>query len=262
MGNKKKTALNNLGNRCLKGILFAFATILIISSICLYAGAEATTVSVGIPVEEHPELFLTRSMPTHGEGKIAVFLIDFPDVRNDNPVATVEYYDSLYFKGGINTAWQTESAASFFYEQSYGKLSLSGKVFDWYTAKHERSYYTLDKKAELVMEVAEYYQAQGVDFSQFDGDGDGVIDAITFHFAGEYTDNRNSDWYPGLCFNSSEPFGTIGSMKFTTFIQINEIATYAPNKNIATICHEMVHTLGMFDLYGEVYPGLTLYCRS
>ena len=63
------------------------------------AYAAERTVEIGIPVEEHPELFLPRSMPTRGEGKIAVFLIDFPDYKNDNPELTAEYYETLYFYG-------------------------------------------------------------------------------------------------------------------------------------------------------------------
>lgn len=257
MKDNKVFATNHFSTHYIKVLISALASFLLISAICFSAGAKATTVEVGIPVEEHPELFLPRSMPTHGEGKIVVFLIDFPDMRNNNPVATVEYYDSLYFKGGVASIWQTESVANFFYEQSYGKLNLSGKVFDWYTAKHERSYYTFDKKAELVMEVAEHFRAQGVDFSQFDGNNDGIIDAITYHFAGESTSYRDSDWYPGLYFTSSEPYGTIGSTKFTSFIQINECATSAPTKNIYAVCHELVHALGMYDLYSEVDSTVT-----
>ena len=71
----------------MKRILCSIALVLFIVALCpmLAAHAEAQTVEVGIPVEENPELFLPRSMPTHGEGKIAVFLIDFPDYRNENP---------------------------------------------------------------------------------------------------------------------------------------------------------------------------------
>ena len=81
------------------------ALVLLALALCLAAPVEAKsqTVSVGIPVEEHPELFLPRSMPTHGTGKIAVFLIEFPDYKNENPVATADYYDRLYFNGGVHT---------------------------------------------------------------------------------------------------------------------------------------------------------------
>ena len=220
------------------------------------AQAEETavqTVDVCIPVEEHPELFLTRSMPTHGEGKIAVFLIEFPDYPNDNPVATKEFYDKLYFSGGLDTVWGV-TVAEFYNQQSYGKLNLSGQVFDWYTAKHERSYYD-NKKAELVMEAAEHYRSQGVDFVQFDGDGDGVIDAITYHFAGQVSGSMSGSWYGGRCHFG---VGDIGELTFKTFVQLdNDIST---DVNVVTpmlrsICHELMHTLGMPDLYGTMQEG-------
>ena len=210
--------------------------------------AAVQTVEVGIPVEEHPELFLTRSMPTHGEGKIAVFLIEFPDYPNENPVATQEYYEKLYFSGGLETKWGETTVADFFKEQSYGKLQLSGQVFDWYTAKHERSYYD-NRKGELVMEAAEYYRAQGVDFSQFDGDGDGTIDSIVFHFTGETSAQLAGPWWHGVRYSHYRGFGEIENLKFTTIVQVYENADKWTDTMISTICHELMHNLGMPDLY-------------
>ena len=206
------------------------------------------TVDVGIPVEEHPELFVPRSMPTHGEGKIAVFLIDFPDYPNENPNATREYYDGLYFTGGVRTNWGDDiSVAKFYRQQSYGKLNISGQVFDWYTAKHERAYYD-QRKTELVLEAMEYYQAQGVDYSQFDGDGDGVLDAVAYHFAGgETTGAKDDPWYRGVRYSMGAQFG---DLLLTTVIQAYEHA-YEFSDLIGIVCHELMHNLGMPDLYSE-----------
>ncbi len=233
----------------MKKFLYVVTIMTLILVLCPITHAEVQTVEVGIPVEEHPELFLTRSMPTHGEGKIAVFLIDFPDYRNDNPLATVEYYDGLYFSGGVETSWGDTTVADFYEQESYGKLKLSGQVFDWYTAKHHRSYYD-NKKAELIMEVAEYYRAAGMDFSEFDGDNDGMIDAIAYHFAGKVTSVRNSSWYGGVMYANSSGHGTIDGLNFKTMVQLPNAA--GTKDLITTICHELMHTLGMPDLYSEM----------
>lgn len=208
------------------------------------------TVDVGIPVEEYPELFVPRSMPTHGEGKIAVFLIEFPDYPNENPVATREYYDKLYFSGGVKTNWGEDiSVAKFYKEQSYGKLNLSGQVFDWYTAKHERSYYDdMDRKIDLVLEAMEYYQAQGVDFSKFDGDGDGVLDTVAYHFTGgETTGDTDDPWYHGVRYGLGAKYGDV---LFTTIIQVYENA-YDFSDLLGVVCHELMHNLGIPDLYSK-----------
>ena len=212
------------------------------------------TVEVGIPVEEHPELFLTRSMPTHGEGKIAVFLIEFPDYPNEDPLLTREFYNNIYFNGGIETNLPKDiSVAEYFRQQSHGKLNISGYIFDWYMAKHERSYYDF-RKNELVMEAAEYYRSQGVDFSQFDGDNNGIIDAIVYHFAGEYSDQLDSAWYMGETSYTpdGEYHGIIDGLKFTTMVQVNN---HFDSRTAFTICHELTHTLGMPDLYSEFGSG-------
>ncbi len=220
----------------------------------LSTGTQAQAAQTGIPVEENPELFKPRSMPTHGEGKLAVFLIEFPDCPNDNPNATVSYYEGLYFNGGIDLTWANyNSISDFYYKHSYGKLKLSGQVFDWYTTKHERAYYETHKN-ELVLEAAEYYMAQGVDFSRFDGNKDGIIDGIVYHFAGPTTSETGA-WYDGLYTGtwSDAGFGSIGSLKFTTMIQINEEAGTKDRGYFSTICHELLHSLGMADLYGMGY---------
>lgn len=157
---------------------------------------SAQELDVGIPVEEYPELFFGRTMPTHGEGKIAVFLIQFPDYKNENPDATAAYYNQLYFSAEPldgtkeSNPWYG-SVTTFYREQSMDKLNLSGQVFDWYTAKHERSHYdSTSGKKELVMEAVAYYEGKGVDFAQFDGDKNGEIDAVIYHFAGPADDIR------------------------------------------------------------------------
>ncbi len=66
-------------------------------------------------LEEAPE------QDTVGEQKVAVFLVDFLD--SGARTITKESAAKLFFDGNIN---------NFFKEASYGKLHLSGDVFDWY----------------------------------------------------------------------------------------------------------------------------------
>ena len=104
-----------------------------------------------------------------------------------------------------------------------------------------------------------------IDFSKFDGDHDGVLDAVIFHFAGQYTADQNSPWYSGTEYATSAPggFGTIGGLKFTTYIQITaEFDNFQSNPysgcyQLASVaCHELMHTLGMYDLYSQAQFAL------
>ena len=240
----------------MKRITFGVIVIMLILAIfqtSAFGAEKPQTVSVGIPVEEHPELFVGRSMPTHGDAGLAVFLIEFPDYKNEDPAMSLEYYNEIYFgKGNIDSGWGKGTVASFFEEESYGKLNVSGKVFGWYTAKHERSYYD-NKKAELIIEAAEYYRAKGEDFSRFDCDGDGIIDALTYHFAGPASDNRDDPWYGGVNYGSGKDtgFGKIGDLKLTKIAQIESADDPQSNFIVRVICHELMHSLGMHDLYTE-----------
>lgn len=225
--------------------------------------ASAEELNVGIPVEDYPELFINRTMPTHGEGKITVFLIQFPDALNDNPDATAEYYNKLYFSEGmfdstiIGDRWNY-SVSTLYSQQSYGKLKLSGQVFDWYTAKHERSYYDApSRKAELVMEAVQYYESKGVNFDHLDGDNNGELDAVIYHFAGDVDSMQEEPWYGG--FEVSAHVGeTKNGKQINSFIQIsnNVEASSRSRTLLRTICHELMHTMGMFDLYGNAWFNL------
>ena len=244
----------------LKQIILPVVLILIV--VVFSVGVSAQELNVGIPVEEYPELFLGRTMPTHGEGKIAVFLIQFPDCKNDNPDATAEYYNQLYFSAeplaGNGNLW-SGSVAAFYREQSFGKLNLSGQVFDWYTAEHERSYYdSIWRKMELIMEVIAYYEGKGVDFGQFDGDKNGEIDALIYHFAGSADQNMEDPWYDGVEY-TSHVGKTGGGMEVNSFIQIdNKVDKESRNseKLRRIICHELMHSLGLYDLYGKAWWSL------
>lgn len=240
------------------------SVVLVLMTFALCVGISAKELDVGIPVEEYPELFMDRTMPTHGEGRIAVFLIQFPDCHNENQEATAKYYQDLYFSAenlgnsADDDPWRG-SVAAFYREQSFGKLNLSGQVFEWYTAKHERSYYNETwRKAELVMEAVAYFEAKGVDFNQFDGDGNGEIDAITYHFAGPVDTEQGDPWYGGVeyAMNLGE---TEGHRRINSFIQVsNEVDRAASESRTLrrTICHELMHTLGMYDLYGTAWFAL------
>ena len=238
--------------------------LLVLLAAALTVGISAQELDLGIPVEERPELFFGRTMPTHGEGKIAVFLIQFPDYKNDKPDATAEYYNQLYFSAQPldgtkeSNPWYG-SVSTFYRDQSYGKLKLSGRVFDWYIAKHERAYYGDDqKKKELVLEAVAYYEAKGVDFGQFDGDGNGELDAVIYHFAGPADQDMEEPWYDG--FELSGHVGkTGGGKEINSFIQLDSSVNRSERNSERlrrTICHELLHTLGMHDLYGLAWPGL------
>jgi predicted Holliday junction resolvase-like endonuclease len=68
------------------------------------------------------------------------------------------------------------SVADYFYEVSYGKAIVVGEVREWYNAGWYIPYYDF----EDLLPVLDPY----IDYSQFDGNHDGDVDAVVFVRAG------------------------------------------------------------------------------
>ena len=118
------------------------------------------------------------SLPTQGDAKLVVFYVDFPDCRYDYE-PTLDELNQISF-GAANEAsncYPFESFPAFYERASKGSMNFTGQVFR-YTTKENQSAYDTDK-VKIAEECYEAFKDQ-VDFSQFDGNGDGRIDATLF----------------------------------------------------------------------------------
>ena len=85
----------------------------------------------------------------------------------------------------------TGSAAEYYLLSSFGQLSITFDVYGPYTVSHNMEYYggntssSHSKNAkELVIEAINLAGNDGVDFSQYDANNDGVVDNVSVFFAG------------------------------------------------------------------------------
>ncbi|WP_135550710.1 M6 family metalloprotease domain-containing protein [Paenibacillus cymbidii] len=205
----------------------------------------------------------TGSMPRTGTAKALVLLIDFPDVRAtaDNPVADVQ---SSFFGNGLD-AKPYDSVKQYYYRSSYGKLTIDGKVLDWFTASHNRSYYqpantslsssqeAVQKREELIKEALAYHAGKGEDFSQYDSDGDGTIDGLYVKWTGDAGAWATYWWAYQTGWSSSSP--VVGGKKIKTYVWswIGNAAYDASHPTIKYYpqvdIHETGHMLGLPDYY-------------
>ena len=189
-------------------------------------------------------------MPSVGTAKVVGLRIAFPDYSFDED-DTLEAMDAMINASAESGAatFPYESLHAYYQRASYGKLDISGTVYD-YTAQHPRDYYTGNLDA-LYTEALQALDAT-VDFSQFDGNKDGIIDAIYLHFAGP-----NSGW--ATTWWSSETTRHLG-----TFDGVETGATATLHESSATlvghrtVIHETGHVLGLPDLY-SYSQGYTAY---
>ena len=201
---------------------------------------------------------LTYGMPSTGNSKALVIPVEFTDYKA--PANMKENLEKAFFGTSDDTGW--ESLSSYYYKSSYGKLHISGTVLDVYSAGNTSSYY--NKKYErgedadylIIKSALEYYDNQ-IDYSEFDSNNDGYIDALYIAYTTpidydsdtsmwwaftyeyftddyEYYDGVEADYY---CF-----FGY-------DFLFEEPVSGKTLKLNSETIIHETGHILGLDDYY-------------
>jgi immune inhibitor A len=197
---------------------------------------------------------------THvGNLKGLVVLVEFKDMRH-MPVSTTQYYQKMLFTRGLINGYATYR--EFYYQNSRGKLDISGDVVGWYEAKKPLSYYVGSEGGtgddahtrELIDEAATYAAEQyNGDISQFDADNDGKIDLFMVVHAGQGSEssagnNFHSHFYPYYGFQVKN--------KVIDSYDINgEFLYYAGDSRPTVMIHECGHWFGLPDLYDTDYSS-------
>jgi M6 family metalloprotease-like protein len=194
---------------------------------------------------------------TTGVAKIVVLLIDFTDVREASG------HDPAYFDARMNAGSPTHSVRSYYQEISRGALTLNATIIPtWFHSTHPMSYYGADSASgvddangpiyRLVTEAVRLADPT-VDFSQFDTNGDGVVDHVMVVHAGggQESDPTNKDliWSHRWAVLDADP-SVPGSQPLTADgVQIYGYTMESEDFVIGTVAHEFGHDLGLPDLY-------------
>mmetsp|Transcript_22931 Transcript_22931/g.28815 ORF Transcript_22931/g.28815 Transcript_22931/m.28815 type:complete len:723 (+) Transcript_22931:67-2235(+) len=169
------------------------------------------------------------------------------------------------------------SIRDFYLENSYGLLDINSTVLDWVLVSENEAYYGAGESGgatqlmELLNEVLDYVDDL-VDFSEFDENGDGYIDAIAFVHSGygaEYggTDVDGQDYEDRIwshkwsLINTTiwwyDPFVSDESVMVLNY-HMETILDGVSGSQISTIAvgaHETGHFLGLPDLYDTDYSS-------
>lgn len=166
-------------------------------------------------------------------------------------------FDSLLFSTGI---YPTGSMNEYFLESSYGIFGVEGDVVGWFTAENNYSYYTWNNYGlgwyphnaqKLVEEAVLAADAAGVDFSNYDNDGDGWVDAlIVVHQGpgGEFTGSDDDIWSHRWAIDPIFLDGVWVS-DYSMDPELEGDGSSGEIEPIAVFSHEYTHLLGMPDLY-------------
>lgn len=182
------------------------------------------------------------SLPSQGDGNLVVFYIDFPDCTYTNKMTTEEV-ENVVFGDADDTSgyYPFETIKAFYNRASKGCFNLKGKVFS-YTAKNSISYYN-DDKASLVKECLEAFD-DTTDFSTFDADGDGLIDASLFTVPATA---ENDYWWP-CCGGFYDYDYKVDGVQVGHIITGNLTPDNVTGFN-SSYSHELGHCFGLPDYY-------------
>lgn len=194
------------------------------------------------PFLDAPIAAIGSSLPSQGNGSLVVFYIDFPDCSYSNKLSSSELQEIIFGSEDASSVYYPfESMSAFYTRSSKGAMGLTGQVFA-YTAKESIAAYGTNK-VKLAEECYEAFR-DSVDFSAYDSNADGLIDATLFTVPETASDE---DWWPCA--------GAFGDQNYTVDgVQIGHIITgNADPDNIlnfnSSYLHEMGHCMGLPDYY-------------
>jgi M6 family metalloprotease-like protein len=201
---------------------------------------------------------LRKAFPVTGTPKSLVILVNFSDKSYVVPTPQTAF-TNLLNQSGYSANGGTGSARDYFMAASLGKFAPQFDVVGPYTLPNTLDYYgendasKNDKNPQqMIIDACTQANANGVDFTQYDTDNDGMVDNIFVYYAG-YNEAEggaaNTIWphrWSLANFNN----------KFDDKIVYDYACTSELNSNsgsnmcgIGTFSHEFGHVLGLPDYY-------------
>ena len=232
------------------------------------------------PMQRASGEYIMKEFPTMGEIKGVVILAEFADVpfsidsintllsnryNADNYTEEVSFneYSETYGQKLRLEATIPGSARDYFRSQSFGQFVPQFDVIGPVTLSQKRSYYGAnnssgnDKNTSAMIREAcqKAYDLGLTDFTDYDNDGDGVVDVVYVVYAG--SDEAQTGLSEAIWAKASSISLTLGNgVKMGRYACSGELVIDLPVvAGIGTFVHEFSHILGLPDFYNTDLKG-------
>jgi immune inhibitor A len=207
---------------------------------------------LGTPVRMVRDVALERT-PLRGALRVIVVLVQFSDMALTHSQAQ---FEELFFSTGV---LPNGSVREYYQEVTHNLVDITGEVVGPFTLPRTLMEYAhgasgtgaIEPNARTMAKDAALAADASVNFSHYDNDGDGFVDAFIVVHAGagaESTGNVNDIWSHKWVFPAS-PYLTDGT-KVYAYLTVPE------DSKIGVCCHELGHLLfGFPDLYDIDYSS-------
>lgn len=210
--------------------------------------------------------------PFIGKKKGLVILVNFANLAMKS-TSTWEAWNNQFNQKGYSKNRCIGSVSDYFYDQSYGKFEVEFDVVGPVTVSRDYAYYGQNTKdgddmhpCTMVIEACVLANNLGVDFTDYDWDGDGEVDMVYVVYAGygEHAGANADTIWPheweltsGMYYGDGTGALTIDGVKIDTYAASCELRgnTGTMMDAIGTACHEFCHCLGLPDFYDISYSG-------
>ena len=175
---------------------------------------------------------------------LCVLLVEFDEVNHLFPKNN---FDS-FFNGDTPTTVKT-----YYQDASYGQVEIQADIFNWYRDNTPLQSRDFDKPVEQMLNNAILGLDGEIDFSKYDNDKDGKLDAIIMIYAGEFQQNNNETRY-----NFGAYAGSLGStykliadgVAIDRMCCSSELKANGDQQAVGVAIHELGHLIfAMPDIY-------------
>lgn len=199
----------------------------------------------------------TKVFPRTGSPKSIVILVNFKDVAYVTPNAK-NAFTNLLNEPGYSANGGTGSARDYFKTASFGVSSPDFVVVGPYTLPENRSFYGENNSddddknpRQMVVDACKAANADGVDFSVYDTDLDGIVDNVFIYYAGhnEAEGGPKESVWPHR-WGLSTPLN-LNNVLISGYACTSELRGSSGSNmcGIGTFAHEFGHVYGLPDYY-------------